>query len=307
MNSHIILSSALHDIIKYKSIYEILTNCEIKALCYSMSIIFRYKRDIIIKIGMDKINPKNGEIIIFKKLDHEIKALSTITENLEDNHRLHILRIIDKGSLENLEVFEGKILCEMKERLKSMKDHSQIISFFDSLDNYKESYGNILYVIYEYCVMSYERYLMENEINLEEVEQLILQIGFQIENLGDKLGFRHGDLHTSNVLMRKDSNFDENENKYYRYVYHIDDGYWEIFIPVRPLLVTIIDFDRCDFNGKNFMEDMKIFFEHHNKLSNKYNYNPEYCLLDLITNIGDLSVFKKRKNIVSSMELYGKK
>jgi hypothetical protein len=84
-----------------------------------------------------------------------------------------------------------------------------------------------------------------------ELLGVILQLMFQISALysNTKFDMYHGDLHVNNVLFGLDQNYEPGKNKFYRYTYldHTRQTQRYLYIPVRPKIVKIIDFDKSYF------------------------------------------------------------
>jgi len=225
----------------------------------------------------------NNDISIILKLS--LFTADILIENLPDKNRpeyieLHILEKFKDFNICTPHIGEiyDYIICDKIPLLC----HSNKSKIYDNFNKKVTSYSlsNKSIILYsKYAQHKSLRHLLKNH-NISEIELYIIsfQIIYTLAHIFKKIpSYRHNDLTTSNILIYADENYDENDDKYYIYIY--DNIYYKI--PVIKYVTKIWDFSFSNIAGEVHNKYALIF----NKIGIYDNVNRYYDIHLLFSDI----------------------
>lgn len=241
--------------------------------CTENSVMLNAYNDLMVKVndmtsGRSKLDIDAMDILI--KMDILGKEYETFEYDdiyslvVTHNHKFNVSLTTDPK--EHLSVRRVEQLTTSKhQRYISLAQHIRGINVFEYNDEKKHRFCNELqlqktdfqatFVLMEYLAGG-DMCSNLTKMPDRKILSTIIQIFFQIYAYYGKFDMYHGDLHANNVMFGFDENYDPAVPKVYKYTYfdRLRKNKKEIFIPVSPLLVKIIDFDKS-YTIKNTVKD----------------------------------------------------
>ncbi len=199
--------------------------------------------------------------------DAELKTLSLLDEEIVNkNISPCIVRLIYYKICNNINKVLPNKICDELLGKTTMKIHERIYDIF--CDYYERMRSGIVnnqfcFTVLEQCDLTFDEYIRDisvnKKVNINLIKSLLFQILYTSYRIKKKYpGYKHGDLHTNNVMLIIDKDYDyqskikKNKQKYIVF----KDGQNTYSVPYFGIICKIIDFAFTNIPEANIVSNI---------------------------------------------------
>ena len=203
-------------------------------------------------------------LLLNKKKEWSIKK-KTHPSIIDARMGFQLSKLVERGITPHINVVYFNKICD----IKSIKNqNSELQEWLDEID--LEKFHNKVNVIYnEIADIDLKKYILKNNVSYSDHLIILFSLCYSLACVQYyNKGFRHNDMHSSNILVKIDEEFSKYKDKYDLYIIF---GL-KFYIPCSRFTIKLHDFD---YSNSDYFKNDKV----HNYKTNalrKFGVSPKY-------------------------------